>query len=268
LIDSENNRIICDKEIMHEFVSRGYGKMFKFAVGLIEVEHLKGDISNLFNSFLLKKLDHLNMHLFLTYAHRNNRFRREKEYVLSLIKSGLLGWSEKIEQLYIIFDTYTNRVLEQLCILDDVVMEFNSVTAIKVEATSMLLLRCLNSIKEKLDKVKVKILRHNYQKIISEVEELHFEVLSEVRDEFMIDLPADQKWVLPENPTLEEEFLNLYQNSSIRNGDFEGGLIADTLIELKNNKFVKIELEVEKCIADFVNINDIRDVLRKRRIIL
>lgn len=105
-------------------------------------------------------------------------------------------------------------------------------------------------------------------KIIANIRLFRNKGLKEIREILNLgDTP--EGWKLPENPTLEDEFIELYQFSGFRtiSGEEEVTSYANLIRHLKEKNFVKIADEVKQCMIDFVPSEDVKTVLRKRSII-
>ena len=201
-------------------------------------------------------------YIYAGYIHLNNRFLPELECINTMFKNDEFGWDDKIKRQFTNYYDYTHRFVNQLNILEKAVMEYNSLVALHSCACSMLALRCINSIIGYLKDITFSFLLDEYDKIVSQAYLMHQVYIKEVRSILNIDLPFNIKWELPSNFTLEDLFIDLYQNSSYDIKNFNVEDATDLLETLDKYKFVKIKAEVERAFKDFVSPCDIRKILR------
>lgn len=268
----QKRKIICEKEIMVELALHGLGEFYEFEndpnlIGDIIKTHIGHAISDLFGLFRSKQFDELTERLFVAHVHFNTRFIEERNAAHKLMESGDLGWSTSLKTSYNLFCIFTDRIIEQLSSMETAIMEYNSFLAVRSECSCMLKLRYMNSILHTVRNVTSRVIIDKYHRILQDVYEIRGYVMEDVRDRIGIDLPYNQEWKLPENPTLEDSFKYLYQYSRLQSHTDLALDDSFTMVkELRNRKCYKIAEEVEAAAAAFIHPSEIRTILSNKGI--
>jgi hypothetical protein len=204
--------------------------------------------------------------MFLSYPHVNNRFIRERNNAHELIMNqGIINDSD-IRVKWIAFVHFTNDMIEDLKTGDVILNKYNSYFAISHFVDPFIGIRFINSIYKDIAKIKTRKLLEEYKRLLMNLEKCKNDILKEVRHILCIELPVDVDWKLPENPRLEDLFIELYQYSCYDENDdkLEAERVKD---ELKRKNFYKIHKEVCSALDAYIPINDIKRILRSKRVI-
>lgn len=265
----ERRKIMCEKEVMVELAIQDLGEFYEFddeCETLIDT-YSGNNISDLFGLYRNKKFDELIERLFAAHVHFNTRFIEERNAAHKLMESGELGWPDSMKTSYNLFCIFTDRIIDQLSSMETAIMEYNSFLAVRSECSCMLKLRYMNSILHTVRNVTSRVIIDKYSQIFRDVYEIRGNVLEDVRYKIGIDLPFNQEWKLPENPSLEDSFRYLYQYSRLQS---HTDLALDDsfaiIKKLKKMKHYKIAEEVEDATATFIHPSEIRKILSDKGI--
>jgi len=263
LLDGNKNkqRIFCNDNIRDEFIKRGLGEKFNFCNNAVHNRTLNCSISNLFDCYRTGNIDLLKSHLFLSYAYANQRFLKEKKYTLDLFQSGVLGWCDKLTRVYEQFDIFCSDFCHKLHLCDALVLEYNSTITISLLYSPLINIRFYNRLVNIMNMISDDFLFNEYKTIIDNIKKDYYETLKLVRKELSIDLNVETPYVVSDEKNLEEQFLNLYQNSYHKYIENENLVRLEIIEQLKNRKMNYIAKEVEYAISVLVPIEEIIRIL-------
>jgi hypothetical protein len=114
-------------------------------------------------------------------------------------------------------------------------------------------------------KITDEILMDIYSVVYKNYNGMYKEILEKSKKSLKLD--TKEEWMLPENPTLEELFINLYLNSSYKQTPDDTSLIYYVKQTLEKKKFDKILEEVNCAICYSVPIEEIIKILRIKNIL-
>lgn len=269
LAEMDSTFIICSEKVKQLLLDHGLGEMFKVKGITIFTDNIKGNISNLFDLYRNADYEDVITYLFLSFGNSNNRFLKERLFANTLVESDSLGWTREIKTSWIAFCAFTDEIIEELNYLNLIIVDYNSYYAVSTFTNNMLGIRCLNQAYKNIHRIKIKSILAECVTLYGYCEKLKWDILKGVRDEIGIDLDVEEDWVLPENPTLEDLFMELYQYSCLSDKARETEIIEYNNLEklLKENKFFKICEEVEQCMLAFIPIDDVKTILIRKKII-
>lgn len=266
LKSNKNRTLLCDHEIKDIFDKYNLSETFNVKTVNIQNKNRTKDICSLFHEFSRKNYQGVVEYMFISYPHVNNRFVRERDNVHDLIMNrGIINDSD-IRVKWVAFVHFTNDMIEDLKTGDVILNKYNSYFAISQFVDPFIGIRFINDIYRDIAKIKTRKLLEEYKRLLMHLEKCKSDILKEVRYILCIDLPVDVDWKLPENPKLEDLFIELYQYSCYEENDdkLEAERVKD---ELKRKNFYKIHKEVCAAIDAYIPINDIKRVLRSKRVI-
>ena len=269
LFNSKFGKLYLTDEIKGEFLKRGMEEYTEIGDSKLIIEHVKNDIANLFTIFRDRSFDQLVNHMLYTNAHKNGRFIRERNYVNTLIKGNLYGWTSELKISWIAFYSFTEEIIRQLDAMEQVTLHYNSFFAISEFAHPMLAVRCMNTVYKLMTRVQSKIILDNYASMIQFFEKLRCKALQGVREIIGVVLAEDEDWIVPENYTLEDLFKELYQYSCLteKNQNDETDGYNRLITALEKKKYVKIADEVRNAWSCAVPVNDVLDILRRKNVV-
>lgn len=265
LYNPRNASLLCSEEtagILEEF---NLTNTFKIIVSKYLSEYLTPGIANLFYAFINKKYKYIVDYMHLSASNYNPRFIKERAHLNSLVSSGILGWDSQLRVKWTAFIQFTYEVIGELNTLDRCLAKYNSFHSIAGMIEPMIGMRLINDICGYFKEIKNMHIIDKCTEFKGSIEFYRKQILKEVRAEIDIDLPEDQEWLLPENPTLEDYFRYLYQYSNFGNDSYEDGITL--LTKLRENKCFKISEECYIALAKFVPLDDIKNILRIKRVL-
>lgn len=266
LIDKTYKIIFCDKEVEQELKSSNLLQDYEFKVGIKITKMNENHISEMFKEYNNGNKELIEKYLFMSYAHRNNRFLDEKENAVKVATSNN-GWNESMIKKFMEFNDFCDYYCSQLTLCDDLLLEYNSYIASSISMPHMMQIRFINKVLNILGRIKEQYLLNEYNTLITKFYDEYYDVMEKVRKDLNIDLTPMKKWKLPENPTLMDMFRDLYQNSEFKYKNDENDEIIRVLDYLKREKMNKIANEVEACVASLVPIEDIIEILKRKKIL-
>jgi hypothetical protein len=262
--DIKINTVFCSDQIKDEFVKRGIDKNYNFKTEVTYTKTISCDIASLFDCYRTGNLVLLKSHLFTTYAHTNLRFMKEKDYALNLLNIDAFGWNENLSQAFYQFNTFCNDFCNKLKLCDIIILEYNSTLSIGMIFSPLITIRFLNRVMNLIAKISDEFLHKEYETLINSCNEDYLDNLKKVREEIDVDLDVTIPYEVNKDSTLEELFLNLYQNSNSRYINNESLITIEVLRQLKNRNMNYIYREVEFAITALVPIDDIIKILATR----
>ncbi len=266
-IYEEGRTVFCSLDVWQIFKDFGIENNFKFETRTKFTRIINSYVSNMFEFYLNDDSEMIVDQLFISYAHKNNRFMEEKEFVLNLVNEDKLGWTKEIKNKFLEFNNFCNEFCQYLSWGDLLILEYNSYISVSLNLPHMMGIRFLNKISRIIYNIKNEFLKKEYMTIIMRFEEEYWKVMSKVRDDIGLGYLEEREiWKLPENPTLEELFIDLYQHSmyNYRNDEYSH---ANKIVEsLKQREMYKIASEVEMAIASLIPSEDIEHILKIKNI--
>jgi hypothetical protein len=265
LKDNNAEMLKCSEEIKQEFVDNDMMKDVNFVIIDIQDKHCDEFIASLFEAYTHNQFEIIKRKLTSVNANFNPRFKNELKYALELVENKQLNWNDELTQKFLDFNKMCMDYSYQSEIMNDIVLEYNSFITIYKSFNEFICLRYLNKIKTSMLKITDEILMDIYSVVYKNYNGMYKELLEKVKKTLKLDTKED--WVLSENPTLEELFINLYLNSSYKQTPDDTSLIYYVKQTLEKKKFDKILEEVNCAICYSVPIEEIIKILRIKNIL-
>jgi hypothetical protein len=265
LKNPRNASLLCSEEVAGILEEFNIVESFKIIVSKYLSEYLTPGISNLFYAFSNKKYKYIVDYMHLSASNYNPRFVKERAHLNALVSSGKLGWDNQLRVKWTAFIHFTYEVIEELNILDRCLAKYNSFHSIAGMLTPMIGMRLANDVYNHFKEIRNMNILDKCAEFKGSIEYYRKQILKEVRAEIDIDLSEDKEWLLPENPTLEDYFRYLYQYSNFGNDSYEDGITL--LTKLRNAKCFKISDECFNALSKFVPLDDIKNILRIKRVL-
>lgn len=266
IILKNDRALVCTFETKEIFDRYGLSEMFKIQTVNLLVKNRSRDICSLFHDYSDKNYDGVVEYLFLSYPHVNNRFLKERDNAHELIMNQNIVFDSSIKVKWIAFLHFTDNIISELKIGEMILNKYNCYFAISHFVDPFTGVRFINDIYRDISKIKTRKFLEEYKRLLINIEKCKADVLREVRHILSIDLPIDVEWKIPENPTLEDLFIDLYQNSCYNENDDKQE--AERLKDgLKRQNFTKIHREVCTALESYVPIDDIKRILRSKKVI-
>lgn len=265
LRDAKSEHLKCSEEIKQELIVNNALIGVDFVIVNIQDKSCDEFIASLFEAYTNNQEEFIKRKLVSINANFNPRFKNELKYTLSLVENNQLDWNKELTEKYLDFNKLCEDFCKQTDIMNDIVLEYNSFITIYKSFNEFICLRYLNKIKNVMTKITDKLLIETYNVVYKNYNGMYKELLEKVKK--VLNLDSKKVWTLPENPSLEELFIDLYLNSEYHQGSDDTSLIYYTKQTLEKKKIVKILEEVNCAISYSVPIQEIMRILRIKNVL-
>jgi hypothetical protein len=189
--------------------------------------------------FTEKRIDALAEIVFDSCTNMSKKYISELKYIDELLNTNQLGWDEKIIQTYNNFKLIMQRIIDEANMTQLILNKYNSFIPIVMnDLPPSFQLRCVNEMLIMYSKIKIKLFKNELEKIYNTCMTLKHECIKVFRKETLCELDPKQIFVLPENPSIFDEFVNLIENSGCTEYIYEGQN-KHWIKELHDNKTIQ-----------------------------
>ena len=265
LKNPKNTMLMCSSEVFALFNQYGLEKTFNVREAEYMSEYVSPGMSSLFYAFTNKRYKYIVEYMHMSASNYNSRFIRERAYLNTLVSENKLGWDSDMNIKWKAFIQFTYEVIDELNTLDRCLAKYNSFHSIATMVEPMISIRLINDVHNTFRQIKNIYILGKCTDFVDSINYYKEQILKEVRDYIGIDLPANQEWELPENPTLEDYFKYVYQYSNFGDDSYEEGLALIT--KLYNAGCVKIAQECYIALSKFVPLVDLKKILMLRNVL-
>jgi hypothetical protein len=228
---------------------------------------ITADVSNLFEFYIVNALNLIKEQLFIFYAHRNERFQEDKKFLLNMISSDEFGWNQELKEKFFEFNNFCDEFCLYMEMGDYLITEYNSYLGAHMYLPHQMLMRFLNKISRIVYNIKDDFVKNEYKSIIKKFNEHYWDNMRKVREDIGLeDLEDEEIWYLPESPSLEDLFADLYQYSMFKYKKDENSYTSHIIKTLKERGFNKIVKEVEMAFASLISSDDVLRILNMKGI--
>jgi hypothetical protein len=229
----------------------------------------KLEISHLFDLFCTGNYSIVINNMFLGKCTVKNRFHNEREFVTQMIESEEIIWNNTIKNSWRAFCIFTDDVITQNHIMDKFLLHYNSAFGLSTYLSPIGYIQLINQLTLILQQITMPDIIKLHHPLMKMYDEIRFNTIKKVRKLLQIELPYDEEYILPENPTLEDLFKYVYQYGRFCGPLREkGSLICKDLVDiLRNMKLTKISDEVQIAFENLVSLDSICSILRKKKIV-
>jgi hypothetical protein len=264
LRDTKAEFIRCSKQVKDELIENGVLKGVNFEIGDFNDKFCDDFIASFFEAYNNDNMNLVKEKMIQNNANYNPRFIKELDYAYNLVSDKKMGWTEEMNENFLNFYDICKEFCRQLEIMNDVVLKYNVFVTIYNFFNDLVSLRHLNKIRKIAYSIKDTIIMGTYTVVYKNITEMYVNNL--IKAKKFLGLNPTEKWSLPENPTLEELFIDLYLNSEYQNSE-DDNLIYYIRQILEKKKFVKILEEVQAAVTYNVPTSEILRILRLKKIL-
>lgn len=253
------DRFYGEKEVLEELRKNKIDEIIELHEVTVAKKHIKFTYSNLFEAFRKNDITLVLDLMFSNMAHVNPKFLEEKSYIDKLNEANIFGFTDKVKLSFELFTKFVNHILRQLNYYEMIILDFNSVVALKDKIPDTLVLRCINRINKVVDKITVKFLTEKYLTLLQDLKKYHFIYLNNFRNSLCLDR---NDWTKPEKYDLEEEFIDILQHSYART-DYNMEHKTSKLIDVANQKGnYKLASLISFAMKNYCHYDDIIQIIK------
>ena len=238
-IPSDNLPFLIENNLIHIFEnSKGYiVSHSKLDDNMLEVTQIS--IPSLLIIFGEKRINELTEIIFEFTLNMSNRYNSEINYIDKLLLDDQLGWDAKTIKTYENFKMIMARIIDEANLAQDLVNKYNSFLPLTYNRLPYpYQLRYINHFINSYNKFTIKLFKDQLKTFCDSWIRAKQDIIKEIRKETNSELDHKIFYVLPENPTIYDEFKNVIENSDCYDSSKEH-YNNYWINELNDNKLIK-----------------------------
>ena len=186
-----------------------------------------------------RRIDALTEIIFDSSLNMSHKYKAEIKHVDYLLENNQLGWDEKTIKTYNNFKLIMSRIMDEADLSQDLVNKYNSfIPLARNRMPETYQLRYINHFLNLYKKITITKFKDEFKMIYDSCIELKQEYIKKIRKDTDTKLDHKILYVLPENPSIFDQFKNLIENSDCY--DYSKDQTNTFWInELSDNKLIK-----------------------------